>query len=63
MRIIVSYHSRDTYSIPDEKWLEAMALCNNDEDAAVDFLMEEGGLDGYAVKSDVTDRYAEVAEE
>jgi hypothetical protein len=62
MRIIVSYHVRDTYDIPDAKWQEATALCGNDEDDAVDFLMEEGELDDHAMSSDVTDRYVEVAE-
>jgi hypothetical protein len=60
MRITVSYHVRDTYDIPDEKWHETMALCGNDEDDAFDFLMNEGG--GMFYKSDVTDRYVEVAE-
>jgi hypothetical protein len=62
MRIIVSYHVRDTYVIPDEKWQEAMALCRNDEDDAVDFLREEGELDDHAMSFDITDRYVEVAE-
>jgi hypothetical protein len=60
MRIVISYHVRDTYTIPDEKWQEAMALYRNDEDDAVDFLMEEGELDDHAMSSDVTDRYVEV---
>jgi hypothetical protein len=62
MRITVSYHVRDTYGIPDEKWREAMALCGNDEDDALDFLMDEG-LSDYDRNTDVTDRYVEVAEE
>jgi hypothetical protein len=60
MRIVISYHVRDTYTIPDEKWQEAMALYSNDEDDAVDFLIEEGELDDHAMSSDVTDRYVEV---
>jgi hypothetical protein len=60
MRIVISYHVRDIYTIPDEKWQEAMALYRNDEDDAVDFLMEEGELDDHAMISDVTDRYVEV---
>jgi hypothetical protein len=59
MRIVVSYHARDTYDIPDEKWQEAMALCANDEDDAFDFLMDEG-LEDFPCKMDVTDRYVEV---
>jgi hypothetical protein len=62
MRITVSYHVRDTYDIPDGEWPEAMALCDNDEDDAFDFLMEEGELDDHVMSSDVTDRYVEVAE-
>jgi hypothetical protein len=61
MWIIVSYHSRDTYNIPDEKWHEAMALCDNDEDAAFDFLMDEG-LSDYDWDTDVTDRYVTIEE-
>jgi hypothetical protein len=57
MRIIVSYHERDTYEVPDEKWREAMALRGNDEDGAFDFLMPE--LEEYFVRADATDRYVE----
>jgi hypothetical protein len=60
MRIVVSYHVRDTYDIPDEKWQEAMGLCSNDEDDAFDFLMDD---DDMSCVSDVTDRYVEVVDE
>jgi hypothetical protein len=59
MRITVSYHVRDTYDIPDEKWHEATAFRGDDEDDAFDFLMDEDGEDMSCV-SDVTDRYVEV---
>jgi hypothetical protein len=61
MRVIVSYHARDTYDIPDEKWHEAMALCADDEDDAFDLLMEESA--DFFDSSDVTDRYVEIERE
>jgi hypothetical protein len=62
MHIVISYYVRDTYTIPDEKWQEAMALYRNDEDDAVDFLIEEGELDDHAMSSDIIDCYVEVGE-
>jgi hypothetical protein len=61
MRIIVSYDVRDTYNVPDEKWQEAIAVCNNDEDDAFDFLILKP--EEYLEKADVTDRYIEVEAE
>jgi hypothetical protein len=61
MRIIVSYHERDIYSIPDGKWHEAMALCNNDVENAIDFLIEKGLYE--PSKLDVTDRHIDVEED
>jgi hypothetical protein len=64
MRITVSYYTRDTYDFPDAMWLEAMALCDNDADAAFDFLLEETSeIAHYLHKSDVTDRFIDVTEE
>jgi hypothetical protein len=58
MKISVFYNVRDTYCVPDEKWREAMASCDDDPDDAFDLLMEEG-MDDYDLRSDVTDRYVE----
>jgi hypothetical protein len=60
MKVVVAYHERDVYDIPDGKWQEAMALCDNDEDDAFDFLMDEWG--SFDCATDVTDRYVEVVE-
>jgi translation elongation factor P/translation initiation factor 5A len=61
MRIIVSYYERDTYVISDEKWYEAMALCDNNEDDAVNFLLDEGETLLYA--ADISGQCVEVARE
>jgi hypothetical protein len=61
MWITVSYHVRDTYDVPAEKWQEAMALCNNDEDDAFDSLMDV--REDFLCKADVTDRYVEAEKE
>jgi hypothetical protein len=61
MKVTVSYYTRDIYDVPDEKWGEAMALCNNDEENAFYFLMEEGLRE--PSKSDVADLYVDVAKE
>jgi hypothetical protein len=62
MRITVSYRVRDTYDVPDGKWREAVLLSGNDEYDAVDSLMEKDELDGYLIRSDVTDWYADTGE-
>jgi hypothetical protein len=62
-RVVVSYHARDIYEIPEEKWREAMALCGNDEDGAFDLLVEEGETEAFLQKSDVTDRYVDATQE
>jgi hypothetical protein len=60
MRVIVSYHVRDIYNIPDEDWCKAMTSCGDDEDSAFESLID--GSDGFLRSSDVTDRYVEVEE-
>jgi hypothetical protein len=61
MQIIVSYHERDTYDVPDERWCEAMALCEGCEDDAFDFLMVAGR--DFFCETDVTDRYIDAVRE
>jgi hypothetical protein len=61
MRITVSYHVRDIYDVPVERWLGAMCLCGNDEDDALNLLLEADKDVPY--KTDVTDRYVEADKE
>ncbi|MDR1315686.1 MAG: hypothetical protein LBK13_02330 [Spirochaetales bacterium] len=62
MKVIVSYHSRDTYSYPDDIWQEAAALCNGDENSAFDFLLDEHER-GFFSSAEVSSRYVEVLKE
>ncbi|MDR1315688.1 MAG: hypothetical protein LBK13_02340 [Spirochaetales bacterium] len=62
MRVIVSYHARDTYSFPDDLWQEAMARCNGDVGEACNILVEDEG-DYFFRTGDVTDRYVEAEKE
>jgi hypothetical protein len=59
MRVIVTYNEQDIYDIPDERWREAMALCDSDEDEAFNLLMDEG-IEDLCRVVEVTDRYVRV---